>query len=382
MKHPIRSIVWFILLTFLLAACDDIPLDVVVVTQVADVPQQQPITEPAAQSEFSQTDVEVVEIPSWYEIYFTNPSCLPEPERSGGIDEIIAADLLTAQHQVDMAAFDFDSVVMTDALIQLEEQGVIVRVVTDEDNEDLSAIRRLRRGGISVVTDGRSALMHNKFIVIDGAVVWMGSMNFTTNGVYCNNNNIVRLVSPELAANYTTEMDEMYIDRQFGPRSPENTPNERLTINGVAVENYFAPEKELIPIIAEEVAKAQEEVLFMAFSFTNNELGETMIERAQHGVKIEGVFETFGSDTQYSYYPILKDVAAPNIMVRQDGNNYIMHHKVIIIDQSTLIFGSFNFSNSANDSNDENILMVHDPVFTSFFVEEFGFIWQEAKPGP
>jgi phosphatidylserine/phosphatidylglycerophosphate/cardiolipin synthase-like enzyme len=56
-----------------------------------------------------------------------------------------------------------------------------------------------------------------------------------------------------------------------------------------------------------------------------------------------------------------------------------MHHKVIIIDRETVLFGSFNFSNSANDSNDENIVIIHDPTFTSFFVEEFEVVWGEAK---
>jgi phosphatidylserine/phosphatidylglycerophosphate/cardiolipin synthase-like enzyme len=56
-----------------------------------------------------------------------------------------------------------------------------------------------------------------------------------------------------------------------------------------------------------------------------------------------------------------------------------MHHKVFIIDRETVIFGSFNFSDSANRRNDENILIVHDPVFASFFVEEFEAVWQEAQ---
>src|SRR5690606_16745571 len=117
----------------------------------------------------------------WYEIYFTNPTCPSEFERTGGIDEIVANDLLTAQRTVDIAAFDLDALPIVDALIELRKQGVTVRVVTDDENEDLSSIRRLRANGISVVTDKRSALMHNKFIVIDGRYVWTGSMNYTTN---------------------------------------------------------------------------------------------------------------------------------------------------------------------------------------------------------
>lgn len=314
----------------------------------------------------------------FYEIYFTNPTCPPEAERGGGIDEIVADSLRGAEVRADVAAYDLDSEPIVNALIELEERGIEVRVVTDEDNANLSSINRLRRNGISVVEDKRSGLMHNKFAVIDGRFTWVGSMNFTTNGAYCNNNNLVLFESPRLAANYTAEMDEMYNDRIFGPDSPENTPNEQLTIQGVRIENYFGPEKDIAPTIARTVARAQEAILFMAFSFTDERVGEAILGRADAGVAVQGVFETTGSETQYSYYPAMRDAGIPNLTVRQDNNSFIMHHKVIIIDWETVIFGSFNFSESANRRNDENVLIVQDPTFASFFIEEFSAVWEES----
>jgi phosphatidylserine/phosphatidylglycerophosphate/cardiolipin synthase-like enzyme len=314
----------------------------------------------------------------WYNIYFTNPTCPPEERRSGGVDEIIAADMLQARRQVDVAAFDFDSEPMVNALIELENRGVFVRMVTDEDNAGLSSINRLRRNGISVVEDKRAGFMHNKFVVIDGRIVWTGSMNFTTNGVYCNNNNIVRLDSPELAANYTAEMSEMYDDRAFGPTSPDNAPNKALSIGGVRVENYFAAEDNIAPTLASLINNADREILFMAFSFTLEELGESILDRAEAGIEVRGVFETTGSDTDFSYYPVLAD---EGLQVRQDGNPRIMHHKVFIIDRDTVIFGSYNFSTNANEANDENLLIIYDPAFAGAFVGEFEKVWSAAAPG-
>lgn len=315
----------------------------------------------------------------WYEIYFTDPVCAPEEERVGGIDEIMADTFLDADVRVDVAAFDLDSNAIVDALIALEERGVEVRVVTDTDNASLPSINRLRRNGISVVEDKRSGLMHNKFAVIDGRYVWVGSMNFTTNGAYCNNNNLLIIDAPRLAANYTAEMDEMYNERLFGPDSPINTPNELLTIQGVTIENYFGPEKDIAPTIARTVARAQEAILFMAFSFTDERVGEAILGRADAGVFVQGVFETAGSETSFSYYPIMLAAGLPNLQVRQDGNPRIMHHKIIIIDYETVVLGSFNFSESANRRNDENVLIVTDPTFASYFIEEFTAIWEEAK---
>lgn len=314
----------------------------------------------------------------WYEVYFTNPTCPPEDERVGGVDERMAEDMLQATTQLDIASFDLDSEPIINALIALEKEGVTVRVVVDNEHTPETTVNRLRRNGISVVVDDRSALMHNKFIIIDGRILWMGSMNFTTNGVYCNNNNLVRFDAAALAQNYTLEFEEMYVDRSFGPRSPENTQTD-FTINGVPVESYFSAEGDTSAVVAAEVASAQSEILFMTFSFTQESIGEEMLARAEDGVAIRGVFETTGSETNFSYYPPMLDAGLANLQVRQDGNPRVMHHKVIIIDRQVVIFGSYNFTGSAEDSNDENLLIVHDPEFASYFIEEFETVWGEAK---
>jgi phosphatidylserine/phosphatidylglycerophosphate/cardiolipin synthase-like enzyme len=315
----------------------------------------------------------------WYDIYFTSATCPPAGQRSGGIDEIIAVDIGQAQQQVDVAAFELESPAMTAALIDRHNNGIRVRVVTDSDNTDRPSIPQLRHNGITVVEDGRAALMHNKFVVIDGHIVWTGSMNFTPNDVYCNNNNLVRFQSERLAANYQAEMDEKFDQGRFGPTSPDATPHEQLVINEVRVENYFGPEKRIAPILVERVNDAQQEILFMAFSFTLQELGEAIRARAAAGVTVRGVFETTGSQTQFSQFPLKRDAGLPTLQVRQDGNPRAMHHKVIIIDRTTLIFGSFNFSAAANDRNDENVVIVHDPAFAAFFIEEFESVWVQSR---
>ena len=316
----------------------------------------------------------------WYQIYFTQPTCPPPESRSGGLDEIILNDLDDAQQQVDMAIFDLDAELIVNALIELEAQGIPVRVVTDEDHSDQESIRRLRRHGISVVEDKRRAFMHNKFIVIDNHVVWTGSTNLTSNGIYCNNNNLVRIESAKLAENYLTEMDEMYVERSFGPSSANTTPHEELAIDGTTVENFFAPEKKLVNAIARTVARAQEEILFMAFAFTNEDIGEAMLGRAEAGVPVQGIFEGLNAQAQRSYFPLMEQSGIESVEVRLDANPKIMHHKVIIVDRKTTVFGSFNFTGNANRQNDENIVIVHDADFTRAFVQEFERRWSETEP--
>jgi len=117
----------------------------------------------------------------------------------------------------------------------------------------------------------------------------------------------------------------------------------------------------------------------MAYSFTDDDIGQTVIDRAKAGVKVRGVFEASGSETKFSEYGGMKDAG---LDVLQDGNPYSMHHKVFIVDGQMVIFGSFNFSQSADTENDENLLIVDEPALAQAFTAEFERVLAQAKNPP
>jgi phosphatidylserine/phosphatidylglycerophosphate/cardiolipin synthase-like enzyme len=63
--------------------------------------------------------------------------------------------------------------------------------------------------------------------------------------------------------------------------------------------------------------------------------------------------------------------------VLQDGNRYLMHHKVIVLDERTVVFGSFNFSANAEDNN-ENCLIVDSPELARLYLAEFERVYARA----
>jgi phosphatidylserine/phosphatidylglycerophosphate/cardiolipin synthase-like enzyme len=320
----------------------------------------------------------------WIQVYFTTPQA-PDggANHIDGLDEILAADIGRAHSSVDVAAYDFDLETVADALVDAHQRGVKVRFVTDTDNVDLQAVRQLKRSRIPVVEDGRGALMHNKFVVIDGEVVWTGSWNLTENGTYRNDNNAVRINSAELAENYTTEFEEMFVDGAFGPGSPANTPRPQLTLadpatgQQIRMENYFAPEDQAALRILDVVGAAERSIRFLAFSFTDNDLGELVKQQAKAGLQVQGVFEERGSDTEYSEYGPMRR-ARPPLDVLTDGNPYIMHHKVFIVDDRIVILGSFNFTGNAAQANDENLLIIYSKDVASLYRAEFERIYKQA----
>ena len=317
---------------------------------------------------------------AYYRVYFTDPQYPDEGANTGGIDQYLVALIDGAQYSIDAAFFELNLQSVTDALIRAHQRGVQVRIVYDDEHtEDDPQTEQLLGVGIPGTPDERSAFMHSKFVVIDGQIVWTGSWNLTENGTYRNNNNVIVIRSPELAANYTAEFEEMF-NGQFGPRSPASTPYPRITIGGVTIENYFAPEDDVTPHIVDAIAQANTSIHFMAFSFTDDSIGAVMLDRMANGVPVAGIFETRGSETEYSELPRLYCADVP---VRQDGNPGTFHHKVIILDDDVVITGSLNFSENADDSNDENVLVIVNQEIAGLYLAEFERRWAEAEdPDP
>lgn len=316
----------------------------------------------------------------WYQVYFTKPIYPDRPaNRPAGLDRPLTAFINTAQKSVDICIFQLDLPNVVQALIDAHKRGAQVRVVTDidilNDSKENPPFKQLQKAGIQVVGGNSDAIMHNKFVVVDGAAVWTGSLNFTASDTYRNNNNAILIQSSRLARNYTATFEKMFIDGQFGSARKPGGVTTRLVINGIAVENYFTPEDDATARIVERLKQAKTSIDFMAFSFTDDNIGKTVRDRAKAGVKVRGVFETSDSDSPYSEYGLLKKAG---LQVYQDGNPYLMHHKVFILDGQTVILGSFNFSRNANTSNDENLLIIDDAALAQTFLQEFERVLAQA----
>ena len=69
--------------------------------------------------------------------------------------------------------------------------------------------------------------------------------------------------------------------------------------------------------------------------------------------------------------------------MRQDGNGGFLHHKVIIVDERYVITGSLNFSTRAEETNDENVIIIDNPDIARLYIAEFERVWAMGKdPDP
>ncbi|MDE2749242.1 MAG: phospholipase D-like domain-containing protein [Chloroflexota bacterium] len=317
-----------------------------------------------------------------WRVYFNEPDAAAEQERyTGGIEMALADAINAARVSLDIAAFELNSEALTQAILDAQGRGLAVRIVTDDEHglhdDKNDALRRLQAAGVPVVDDGRSGLMHNKFLIVDGQTVWTGSMNFTVNGSYRNNNNLFVMESAAAAETYQAEFDEMFQGAEFGVTSTDDGVN-TFTVSGGEASIIFAPEAEEISALKAEIEAAARSIRIMTFVFSLEELAEAILmQAARHGVSVEGVFEKRNSTASWSQLPALHCAGAA---MRQDGSRYTLHHKVIIIDDHTVITGSFNYSRSAAERNDENIVIIRDETVAGLYLAEWRRIWNSAQP--
>jgi phosphatidylserine/phosphatidylglycerophosphate/cardiolipin synthase-like enzyme len=321
---------------------------------------------------------------AWWEVYFTDPVNVNDPANwQSSIEGRLIEKISAAQSSIHIASFEFDLTPVAEALIEAKQRGVDVRWVTDDEN-GLEAdsepghgqFEMLQNAGIEVRSDARSALMHNKFWIFDGQIVWTGSTNITENGIFEQDNNAIVIQSPELATIYEREFQEMW-NGEFGPRSPSQLDEQTVVVNGSQIVVIFtsedpALENAIIPI----VKSATKSVRFMAFSFTDYPLADAMSQRAKEGVDVAGVFETVGSETDAAE---LRTLMCRKVPVKQDGNTGFLHHKVIVVDERIVITGSLNFSTNAEESNDENVIIIDNAEIARLYMQEFDRVWSLAK---
>lgn len=370
-----HSLVSLLLLTvFVLAACGNL---VPTPTETATAGSTEtPVTTPEVKLTPIDLPVGYGVRGSWFELYFTDPSDPISPQGTGGVDGPLVDAIDAARLSIDVAAYSFSLNSLRYALIRAHERGVTVRMVMESSNLDRSDPQALIKAGIPIRGDNREGLMHDKFMVIDRSEVWMGSMNFTDDGAYDDNNNLFRIRSTKMAENYTKEFEEMFNDDKFGQDVVAQTPNPTLTIDDTRVDTYFSPDDGVLSALVSLLNGAEESIYFLAYSFTSNELGDIVREKAEAGLTVQGVMDaeqvTSNQGTEYDPFK------QADLRVRQDGIDGLMHHKVFVIDGKIVAFGSYNFSKSAEERNDENLLIVYSEPIAQQFIEEFKRVWEHA----
>ena len=149
----------------------------------------------------------------------------------------------------------------------------------------------------------------------------------------------------------------------------EKTPKKfSFSTNNTVV--HFSPHGGCREAILIQINKSSKQILVQAYNFTDLQIVAALIEAKQRGVDVKIICDESASKSKYQQEAIVKCRNA-GIVVSLDGKHKIAHNKIIIIDGVIVITGSYNFSNSAENYNAENLLVISDVVLANSYIDNW-----------
>ena len=121
------------------------------------------------------------------------------------------------------------------------------------------------------------------------------------------------------------------------------------------IETFFSPKGGATAAIVKAISTATSEILVQAYSFTSTPIAKALVEANKRGIKIEVVLDKSQRKEKYTSADFMANANIPTFI---DDRHAIAHNKIMILDRSTLITGSFNFTKAAEEKNSENLLVI------------------------
>ncbi len=265
-----------------------------------------------------------------------------------------------------------------------------------------------------------SGLMHHKFMVIDQQTTIVTSANWTTSDMHGdfaspdsrgNANNLLKISDPQLASIFNQEFNLMWgdgpggqNDSVFGTKKPQRQP-QTLQIGNNQITVHFSPSSRKIPwaqtsngLISQVLSQANQRIDLALFVFSEQNLANTLQTQQQAGRQVQVLIDRRFAYRSYSEGLDLLGVALAEQCRYEAGNQPwaqpiqavgipdlpsgdALHHKFAVLDQSTVITGSHNWSEAANSQNDEVVIVIQNPTVAAHFQREFDRLFKTAILG-
>jgi phosphatidylserine/phosphatidylglycerophosphate/cardiolipin synthase-like enzyme len=219
-------------------------------------------------------------------------------------------------------------------------------------------------------------LMHHKYVVRDGASVWTGSTNWTSDSWTREENVILTVDSAELAARYAADFEQLWTRRDVQHSGKVDTTP--LMVAGTQVRPWFCPGRgeQLAHRIAKAIGTATRRVRIASPVISSAPILATLAQVVSDGkVDVAGVVDrTQVVEVLHQWHengnaswkePLLRTTLDRAPFSGKSSTPYApgsvhdyMHAKVTVADDVAFV-GSFNLSHSG-ELNAENVLEIAD----------------------
>lgn len=146
-----------------------------------------------------------------------------------------------------------------------------------------------------------------------------------------------------------------------------------------SIDVAFSPRGGATDLVVKTIEQAQKSILVQAYSFTSAPIAKALVTAKNRGIDVRVILDKSQKTERYSSATYLTNNGVPTWIDRQHA---IAHNKVMVVDGTTVITGSFNFSKAAEFENAENVLVLHNDqklasIYTQNWIEHVRHSEQE-----
>ncbi|MEL6627187.1 MAG: phospholipase D-like domain-containing protein [Bacteroidota bacterium] len=140
---------------------------------------------------------------------------------------------------------------------------------------------------------------------------------------------------------------------------------------------YFSPGSDCLRAIREQIQQTRSQLDICVFTISDDRISKEIIAAHKRRVNVRIITD---NDKLYDRGSDVERFAKEGIDVRVDQTRYHMHHKFALIDQKILLTGSYNWTRSAAENNEENILLTDQPDLVKPYQKAFQDMWRQMTP--
>jgi phosphatidylserine/phosphatidylglycerophosphate/cardiolipin synthase-like enzyme len=309
-----------------------------------------------------------------------------------------------AKHSLDVAIYDMKNQDVLKALKDVSTK-VHLRILYDAgkaggssttvDPKLSTTAQAIKAAGLKAfaqpVKEKSGHLMHDKFIVRDGASVWSGSGNFTNGGLLLQDNNFFTMDSPAVAAAYSKTFGDLETPGHSASHTTgvTNLPT-KVKIGKIPVTIFFSTQVGATEGIETEVQnrlKGAKKIRVIAMLVSDLGILASLLALKKKDIKgvldpheMKQVMKKKPTDPNFWFAQGDPRFVAANSHAfngKADKNDF-MHNKVMIIDDKVVVTGSYNFSENA-EANDENLLIFESPAVATAYNRYFNALFAQYK---
>ena len=145
------------------------------------------------------------------------------------------------------------------------------------------------------------------------------------------------------------------------------------------MEIKFARSESVADVIMSHLHEATSSIDGALYRFNHPGLAQAIEEVAERGVRIRLLVDGNKYKESRTTQELLSDVVFPyRLAFGRQGRGSKMHHKFVILDQHTVLTGSYNWTHESEEENQENLVILRDADSVEAYTEEFEALWTGA----